>query len=72
MPVAVSTQDRNRAFRDNMQRPRLQSDVNELDRMAEMADRAVGIVMVRHGNGTRTRAGTSDIDFQYRVVARSS
>ena len=33
------------AFRDNMQGPRLQNDVDKLDRMTGMANRAVGIVI---------------------------
>jgi len=33
------------AFRDNMQRPRLQNDIDELDRIAGIANRAVGIVI---------------------------
>lgn len=32
-------------FRDSMQRPRLQSDVDELDRMAATVNHAIGILI---------------------------
>ena len=44
-------------FRDNAERPRLQSSVDELDRMAGMANRAVGIVI---GVPRETKARESD------------